>query len=141
MRSSNEACCQCGGGLVTPTPFSYPNRRWSLDVLAAGASGLGVLDFGSQLLEITPVVDCKTNQASGCVEQYIAAETLLPHSLVLWHGLKLEPRAWEGKDVTQEATEHGGLRPCAVYTSSALSPNIRSLWILDHKPSSPSCAA
>ncbi|CAE7230910.1 unnamed protein product [Symbiodinium sp. CCMP2592] len=30
-QSSNEACCQCGGGVVTPTPFSYPNRRWSLD--------------------------------------------------------------------------------------------------------------
>ncbi|CAE7233164.1 unnamed protein product [Symbiodinium natans] len=30
-QSSNEACCQCGGGVVTPTPFSYPNSRWSLD--------------------------------------------------------------------------------------------------------------
>ncbi|CAE7521119.1 unnamed protein product, partial [Symbiodinium microadriaticum] len=30
-QSSNEACCQCGGGIVTPTPFSYSNSRWSLD--------------------------------------------------------------------------------------------------------------
>eukprot|EP00439_Symbiodinium_sp_Y106_P003260 s7806_g1.t1 len=30
-QSSNEACCQCGGGVVTPTPFSYPNSRWSQD--------------------------------------------------------------------------------------------------------------
>lgn len=30
-QSSNEACCQCGGGAVTPTPFSYPNVRWALD--------------------------------------------------------------------------------------------------------------
>ncbi|CAE7330074.1 unnamed protein product [Symbiodinium sp. CCMP2592] len=30
-QSSKEACCQCGGGVVTPTPFSYPSRRWSLD--------------------------------------------------------------------------------------------------------------
>ena len=30
-QSSNEACCECGGGVVTPTPFSYPNARWALD--------------------------------------------------------------------------------------------------------------
>ena len=30
-QSSNEACCQCGGGVLTPSPFIYPNRRWSLD--------------------------------------------------------------------------------------------------------------
>eukprot|EP00435_Cladocopium_sp_Y103_P059835 s1089_g21.t1 len=30
-QSSNEACCECGGGAVTPTPFSYPNVRWALD--------------------------------------------------------------------------------------------------------------
>ena len=29
-QSSNHACCQCGGGHVTPTPFEYPNLRWSL---------------------------------------------------------------------------------------------------------------
>ncbi|CAE8653537.1 unnamed protein product, partial [Polarella glacialis] len=28
--SSNEACCQCGGGHITPTPFVYPDTRWSL---------------------------------------------------------------------------------------------------------------
>jgi len=30
-QSSNQACCQCGGGVLTPTPFSYPNVRWALD--------------------------------------------------------------------------------------------------------------
>ncbi|CAK8997764.1 unnamed protein product [Durusdinium trenchii] len=29
-QSSNQACCECGGGHVTPTPFEYPTARWSL---------------------------------------------------------------------------------------------------------------
>ncbi|CAE8674203.1 unnamed protein product [Polarella glacialis] len=34
-QSSKAACCQCGGGHVTPTPFSYPDKRWAVgsDVL------------------------------------------------------------------------------------------------------------
>ncbi|CAJ1443682.1 unnamed protein product [Effrenium voratum] len=28
--SSNQACCECGGGHVIPTPFEYPSRRWAL---------------------------------------------------------------------------------------------------------------
>ncbi|CAE8710998.1 unnamed protein product, partial [Polarella glacialis] len=29
-QSSNAACCQCGGGHVTATPFVYPDKRWAL---------------------------------------------------------------------------------------------------------------
>ena len=29
-QSSNQACCTCGGGHLTPTPFEYPKLRWSL---------------------------------------------------------------------------------------------------------------
>lgn len=29
-QSSNQACCTCGGGHLTPTPFEYPRLRWSL---------------------------------------------------------------------------------------------------------------
>ncbi|CAE7344578.1 unnamed protein product [Symbiodinium natans] len=29
-KSSNEACCKCGGGIVSPTPFTYPSVHLAL---------------------------------------------------------------------------------------------------------------
>ena len=29
-KSSNEACCICGGGKKSPTPFSYPDQRFAM---------------------------------------------------------------------------------------------------------------
>ncbi|CAE7824825.1 unnamed protein product [Symbiodinium sp. CCMP2592] len=78
-QSSNEACCHCGGGHLTPTPFSYDVKQWVLgsDVRLAPLPRTAdrySLDEGCELAAHNLTLDASTGIVSVAADRLPPAE-------------------------------------------------------------------